>query len=179
MKKSQVKRIIKEIVKEIYQREEIPDDPYLLFSKIIRQDPTMTDPSKAQLFTNQILDEIVNAFENSMRGLMGKSEEIISTYSNRYTKGMIELTNFLKMWGQNILEMDYKQKDEVVRILKEIQNHTVQITNQINQSSTNIIQWQNYINARKQIEHVKEIFVSLKESINELFELAKRYQYEE
>lgn len=183
MDKSQVKEMVREVVTEIYQKGEMPKDPLdflaQLANRVAGEDPRLNDPSRGQLIANQSLNSAIEAFKQSIRGYMGKSPEILSRSSEFYTIEMAKLIQFIGVWGSNIIRADPTKQEEVLRIVKDVRNHAMQATSQGRAAFENMESWGNFINARKQIEHAKEIFDSLRESINELFELSKRYQYEE
>ena len=183
MDKSQIKEMVREVIKEIYQREQMPKDSLGLLYKLskmeIEKDPRLNNPTKGQFIANASLNTAIEDFKNIIRGCIDKNPEIISQSDNFYTKEMSGLIRFIEIWGSNIIEADFKKQEEVLKIIKDIKDHAIQVSNQGWLVFKNMKEWENYINAKRQIEHTKEIFGSLRESINELFELSKRYQYEE
>ena len=181
VKKSILKALTKNVLKEIYSEPQSERGLVGFLSSLMKviggeDRPEFNQIDKAHALAHKILRalkiDVKTAISEISRRNKSGFEESIETF-NHHREQMI---NFLVMWAQNIDDHDYEKRDKISHPMEGIKTHLNEMAGQLHQiflslMNKNDFGGYNMINARNQINHLNEIFESMRVSIDELFQI--------
>jgi hypothetical protein len=180
MKESELKSLVKMVLKEIYMEPE-PEHPLAqLFSKLSKavqgSNPAFVDISKGHEMAHRFVAVIIGDIKLMVKSSVGNQKQEFSKGVEAFEHHTSSLMNFIVGWAQQI-HAEHPEKDEQIdRVMHELKDHVNQVGAQfkevfLNLRAKNDFGKPNVINSMKQLEHLNEIFNSLKESIDALFQI--------
>ncbi len=171
--------MVKEVVNEIYQRSPLRS-PADLFSALgIKEKPEFVNPDAARQLGIKSVRNLLKLSELIIKSAIKADDK---TYQKSVWSFDVHRDNvmaFFSMWAQRIYEKNPESKNEIDRHLSDIMTHMGQIAAQgskVIDSSTkpNEFGKPNFINAIKEVQHLREITANAEASVNELFNLAEK-----
>lgn len=186
MDKFQIKELIREVIKEIYQKprgiETFGDAISSLENEMDKSVPALGNPEMGRTHARVMLNQIYLACQAIIKSSLKPNKDIHekSVYSfNHNSQGLIML---LIVWANKINKINPKLNDTIDEFMNECRRHLYQIGQQTNRIINNVsgkdLERPNYINAIKEMEHLKEIVINTAGSIDEVFNLTKGLNFE-
>lgn len=171
IKESQLKYLVKVVLKEISLSKkplQNIDDLLDFFSQKIN-DSRINNPKDGYKFTYQLINFIKSDIEDIIKDSIKNNGKNIEDLSKVFDYHKNYLFSFIGGWLVTFYRSNKDKKEEIGRIMYDIQNHVVQLSKWLEVIELNMVKYNNHINALKGIEHLNEIFESIKESVDLLF----------
>jgi len=186
MDRSQIKEMVREVVKEIYQKPKSPEnfDDIIasLGDKLDQSIPPLNNPESGRKEAYVILNRIRVATQAIIKAALKRNKEIYEKASYSFNHDMQGLMMLLVVWASKISQANPNLRDAINRPMNDFKDHLQQIGGQTSRVIGNVagkdLERPNYINAIKEMEHLKEIISNTQGSIDEVFDLTKGLKFE-
>jgi hypothetical protein len=155
--KSVLKPLIKFVIKEIQEE--------------VEEHSSFVNISEGHKHSHEVLIAMINDIKLMVEAYLKKNKLVVNGASDLFLNHRESLLQFLDYWAQKIYEKAPERKDDVERVMNELRGHFKEISRQGNNAITNIRDYENYINALNELEHLNEIFDVTRESVDELFKI--------
>lgn len=154
---------------EISEFEPPREDFFSVLKRAHHSDPIYKDSKRGRKFANVIVTYIISDYKNIIRFTISDDFASADRYKVAFNGHVQSLHQFIYYWVRDFY-MNNSYDDKI--ILSFVQNLIDELTvigTQIQQILENIIKYNNYINAKKQIEHLNEIFKNIKDNVSSIF----------
>lgn len=181
MKESELKSIVKLILKEISLHPKKEHPLVSLFSKLAstlqRELPETHNIKDGHVKAHQIVGSIVVSVKEMVQASVGDDMIQFKKSVETYARQSESLMMFLSAWAVQISNECEDSYDNVDKVMDEYKTHASELHAQFNQvfqnlRTTNDLNKKNYINAYKQLKHMNEIIMGLKKTVDDLFQIA-------
>lgn len=184
--KSQIKELIREVIKEIYQKPrgiKTFDDAISSLEDIMDKSvPALGNPEDGRQKSHAMLNQIHLACQAIIKSSLKRNKNIYEKSASSFQYNNRGLMMLLMVWANKINKVNPELKDTIDRLMDECKRHLGQIGGQTSRIIYNAagkdLERPNYINVIREMEHLKEIVVNASESIDEVFNLTKGLNFE-
>jgi hypothetical protein len=182
---SEIKDMVREVVKEIYQKPRPPetfgDVLASLEDKLDQSVPPLNNSEQGRKQAHVILNRIRVVTQAIIKSALKSNREIYEKASNSFNHDMHGLMMLLVVWANKISQVNPNLKNIINRPMNDFKDHLQQIAGQTSRIIGNVagkdLERPNYINAIKEMEHLKEIISNTAVSIDEVFDLTKGLKF--
>jgi curved DNA-binding protein CbpA len=180
MKESELKSIVKLILKEISLHPKKEHPLVSLFSKLAstlqRELPETHNLKDGHAKAHQIIVSITASIKEMVQASVGDDMVRFKKSVESYAHVSESLMMFLSAWAVQITNECDGVFENVDKIMEEYKTHASELHAQFNQvfqslRTKNDDNKSNYINAYKQLKHMNEIVIELKKTVDDLFEI--------
>lgn len=180
MKKSVLKRLTKTVLKEIYQTPEEEGGLIGFLSHIAQKihdtNPVLTNISKGHHFSHETLKLMQLTLKDMVKAILTDNQKAFEKGASEFNHKRSGLLALLMQWAQQfhdenpsiVTKMD-KAMNEAKRHLEEMAGQFQNVINNLRiKNDTGGV---NYINAQRELNHLNEIFIEMKKTIDEIFQI--------